>query len=42
MRLLSPEDVGRMDVESAFNPFRNINCFYHSESQQAIWEWAKE
>jgi len=42
MRLLSPEDQNRLNVESAFEPFRAINCFYHNEYQSSQWNRAKE
>lgn len=41
MRLLSPEDQSRLNVESAFEPFRAINCFYHNEYQSSLWNRAK-
>ena len=37
MRLFSPEDQTRLNVESAFDPFRKINCFYYSEYQSSLW-----
>ena len=42
MRLLSPEDQSRLNVESAFQPFREINCFYHNEYQTGLWNRAKD
>lgn len=42
MRLLSPEDQNRLNVESAFQPFREVNCFYHNEHHSGLWERAKE
>ena len=33
MLLFSPEDQTRLNVESTFDPFRQINCFYYSEYQ---------
>jgi intracellular sulfur oxidation DsrE/DsrF family protein len=41
MRLLSPDEQTSLDVGSAFDPFRSINCFYHNEYQNHHWERAK-
>jgi len=33
LRLLSPEEQKRLNVDSTFNPFRKINSFYTNEYQ---------
>lgn len=41
LRLLSPEEQKRLNVDSTFNPFRKINSFYTNEYQAANWLKAK-
>lgn len=41
LRLLSPEEQKRLNVDSAFNPFRKINSFYTNEYQAQNWLKAK-
>lgn len=33
LRLLSPEEQKRLNVDNTFNPFRKINSFYTNEYQ---------
>jgi dynein heavy chain 2 len=42
LRLLSPEDQKRLNVDSTFDPFRKINAFYHNEYQSISWQQARK
>jgi hypothetical protein len=42
LRLLTPEEQQRLNVESTFDPFRKINSFYTGEYQIHHWQRAKQ
>lgn len=41
LRLLSPEEQKRLNVDNTFTPFRKINSFYTNEYQAQAWSKAK-
>ena len=41
LRLLTPEDLKRLNVDNTFTPFRKINAFYTNEYSSQSWQKAK-